>query len=51
MPAEKPGDGPVLIVRFNDSVITEVVIEGRKRTDLAPPPSCRWPHADALADH
>jgi hypothetical protein len=29
LPAEKPGGGPVLIVRFNGSVITEAVIEGR----------------------
>ena len=29
VPAEKPGGGPVLIVRFSGSVITEAVIEGR----------------------
>ena len=29
LPAEKPGGGPVLIVRFNGSVVTEAVIEGR----------------------
>lgn len=29
LPAEKPGGGPVLIVRFNGSVVTEVKIEGR----------------------
>jgi hypothetical protein len=27
--SEKPGSGPVLVLRFNGSVITEVVIEGR----------------------
>ena len=29
LPAETPGGGPVLIVRFSGSVITEAVIEGR----------------------
>lgn len=29
LPAEKPGGGPVLIVRFHGSSITDVVIEGR----------------------
>ena len=29
LPAEKPGGGPTLIVRFNGSVVTEAVIEGR----------------------
>ena len=29
VPGEKPGSSPVLIVRFNGSVITEAVIEGR----------------------
>ncbi len=29
VPADKPGGGPVLIVRFNGSEVTEVTIEGR----------------------
>lgn len=29
LPAEKPGGGPVLFVRFHGSSITDVVIEGR----------------------
>jgi len=29
VPGEKPGSGPVLIMRFNGSVVTEVLIEGR----------------------
>ena len=29
VPGDKPGGGPVLIVRFNGSVITDVRIEGR----------------------
>jgi hypothetical protein len=29
VPSEKPGRGPVLVLRFNGSVITEVKIEGR----------------------
>jgi hypothetical protein len=32
--SEKPGDGPVLVVRFSGSVITEVVIEGRHLRSL-----------------
>jgi hypothetical protein len=34
LPAEKPGSGPVLIVRFNGSVVTEAVIEGRNLHSL-----------------
>ena len=34
LPAEKPGGGPVLIVRFNGSVVTEAVIEGRHLNSL-----------------
>jgi hypothetical protein len=34
LPAEKPGSGPVLIVRFNSSIITEAVIEGRHLNSL-----------------
>jgi hypothetical protein len=34
LPAEKPGGGPVLIVRFNGSVVTEAVIEGRNLHSL-----------------
>jgi hypothetical protein len=29
LPSKKPGSGPVLIVRFSGSVVTEVTIEGR----------------------
>ena len=29
LPAEKPGGGPVLIIRFHGSTITDAVIEGR----------------------
>ena len=28
-PGEKPGGGPVMILRFNGSVVTEVMMEGR----------------------
>ena len=29
VPSEKPGSGPVLVLRFNGSVVTEAKIEGR----------------------
>lgn len=34
VPGDKPGSGPVLIVRFNGSVVTDVRIEGRHLNSL-----------------